>query len=83
MTWTEKDKVLNECVNTVSELTDELHECNAQFEAIMNIIELRIQENQQLAIIHYPEPGDEYINEYESRADELIQLKKLIKKRED
>lgn len=78
MTWTEKDEALNQCVNTVEELTSLLEQRNNQIEAIFNIIDLRIKENQELAIIHFPEPGDEYINEYESRADELLQLKKLI-----
>ena len=78
--WTKTDEALNECVNTVEELTEELQECNNQIEAILNIIDLRIEENKQLAIIHYPEPVDEYVNEYESRADELLQLKKLIQK---
>lgn len=76
--WSEKDEALNQCINTVEELTHELKEKNNQIEAILNIIDLRIQENRELAIIHYPEPGDAYINEYESRADELLQLKKLI-----
>ena len=78
--WTEKDEALNQCVNTVEELTHELKECNNQIEAILNIIDLRIQENKELAILHYPQPEDTYINEYESRADELLQLKKLIQK---
>ena len=71
------DETLNECVQTVEELTEALNETNAKIEAILNIIDIRIQENKELAILHYPEPEDNYINEYESRADELIQLKKL------
>lgn len=76
--YTEKDEALNQCIETVNELTEKVKQYSDEIEAIFNIIDLRIQENRELAIIHYPEPGDEYINEYESRADELLQLKKLI-----
>lgn len=69
---------LNQCIRTVEELTSQLKESNDKIEAILNLIDARIKENKELAIIHYPQPGDEYINEYESRAYELEQLKKLI-----
>ena len=51
---------------------------NDKIEAIIKLIDIRITENQQLAYLHFPEPEDEYINEYDSRADELAKLKDLI-----
>lgn len=74
------DELLNQCVHTVNDLNDALEQKCKEIEAIMNIIDIRIKENRELAIIHYPQPEDKYINEYESRAEELEQLKKLIRK---
>ena len=76
--FTDKDMRLNDCICTVKELTDELKKSNDRIEAILNLIDVKIKENKELAIIHYPQPEDLYINEYESRADELTNLKKLI-----
>lgn len=77
--------LLNEFENKNRELTDKLVELQEslsdsedKYEAIVKLIESRITENQQLAYLHYPEPEDEYINEYDSRADELAKLKDLI-----
>jgi len=78
--YTEKDEALNQCIETVNELTDKVKQYSDEIEAIFNIIDLRIQENRELAILHFPQEEDKYINEYESRADELEQLKRMIQK---
>ena len=61
-----------------TELNEQLTEAIEKYENILGLIDIRIKENNQLALLHYPEPEDKYINQYESRAYELEQLKKLI-----
>lgn len=61
-----------------TELNNKLTEAIEKYDNILGLIDIRIKENKQLALLHYPEPGDEYINQYDSRAYELEQLKKLI-----
>lgn len=78
MDYNKKDAALNQCVEQFHELKERLKESEDKINAIMNIIDLRIEENRQLAIIHFRTPEDDYINEYESRAYELEQLKKMI-----
>ena len=63
-----------------TELNNKLTEAIEKYDNILGLIDIRIKENKRLALLHYPEPGDEYINQYDSRAYELEQLKKLILK---
>jgi predicted transcriptional regulator len=67
-----------ELTSKIIELQESHNEANDKIEAIIKLIDIRITENQQLAYLHFPEPEDEYINEYDSRADELAKLKDLI-----
>lgn len=64
--------------DTVVGLQHELTKYHDKYEAILQLIDTLIKENQQLAFLHYPEPEDEYINQYNSRANELERLKEMI-----
>ena len=84
----ECDKIVNclnelennhmETIDKIQELQDKLNEANSRYDNILELIDIRVKENKQLALLHFPEPEDNYINEYDSRARELEQLKKLI-----
>ena len=69
---------LMESIDQRTKLNEELAEAIEKYENILGLIDIRIKENEQLALLHYPEPEDDYINQYDSRAYELEQLKKLI-----
>ncbi len=65
-------------IEKLQEITTRLNETEEYTDNIIKLIDIRIEENKQLALIHFRTPEDDYINEYESRANELSQLKKLI-----
>ena len=67
-----------ELTSKIIELQESHNEANDKIEAIIKLIDIRITENQQLAYLPFPEPEDEYINESDSRAEELAKLKDLI-----
>ena len=69
----------HDCIDKQIKISEELKEKDEYISTIMNVVDLRIQENRQLARIHFHTPEDDYINEYESRAYELEQLKEQIK----
>ena len=78
-------KRLNELEESCMKLSDvlvklqnEATDYRDKYENILKLIDIRIAENKQLALLHFPEPGDEYINEYDKRAYELEQLKEMI-----
>ena len=65
-------------IDKLQELSSRLNETEERLDNILKLIDIRVEENKQLALIHFRTPEDDYINEYESRANELSQLKKLI-----
>lgn len=72
-----EDKI-NNAVDLGVDLQHKLSEVTDKYENILKLIDIKIQENRQLAYLHYPRPEDDYVNEYDSRAKELEQLKELI-----
>lgn len=74
----------NMSIDSQIKLSDTLKEKEDYIDNIFGLIDLKIKENKQLALIHFPTPEDDYVNEYDSRALELEQLKKLLlNKKED
>ena len=71
------NKVLS-FADIAAEFQHKYSEVNKKYNRILELIDIKIQENEQLSHIHFPEPEDEYIDKYEARADELLQLKELI-----
>lgn len=72
-----EDKLM-ETIDNLVKLQDQLNEANNRYDNILELIDIRIKENKQLALLHFPEPESEYVDEYDIRAEELEQLKKLI-----
>ena len=72
-----EDKLM-EAIDNLVKLQDQLNEANNLYDNILELIDIKVKENKQLALLHFPEPGREYVDEYDIRAGELEQLKKLI-----